>query len=225
MKILAQSSNDVSLFLLLAKKHYGKTTLGKYLLEYLNKPAVIIDVVKQFEANTPYRKVIRGVQEFKYYLSNKHYKKAFYKAKMQIIFRFTSTAKERNKEVEELFQFLNDHLNNITIFCEELETYVPHRLEMGMTLFDTFYACRNFGFDIIAIAKIAGKLAPLIKDQTDYFIVNTNELNAIKYLNERSGGKFKEQAKHLKKREFLITNLDDYNKKFKLKPNIIKLIK
>ena len=82
----------------------GKTTLGLFYLERLDKPSIIIDVTEQFEANRAYKKVIHGVSALKYELSNKNSMKLFRKCRMQLIFRPTSD--DIKKEIEEVIQFV-----------------------------------------------------------------------------------------------------------------------
>lgn len=218
-----QSNNSVNVITILSAMDGGKTTLGKYFMEQLNKPTLIIDIAKQFEENTRYRKIIKGLNELKYYLSNKHYRNAFYKSRLQLIYRFTS--KDKQLEANNLFEWINDHLKHITIFCEEMELYADSYLRKSSPIFETFYLCRNSDFDVIVIAKIAGQLSSLVKAQTTIFYANTRATSAIKYLDERSGNEFSKQVKHLKNKEFLVIENDSITRKFKLNKNIIKLIK
>lgn len=218
-----QSFNYVDIYTILAKMGQGKTTIGKYILEQLNKPSLIVDIADQFNENTNYRKVIKGLNELKHFLGIKYFKSIFYKSKMQIIYKFTSD--DEQNEAKELFLYLNENLKDITIFCEEMELYADQYLRKNNPIFKTFYLARNKGFHIIVIAKNIGQLSPLIKDQTTIFFANTSMESAKKYLDERSDKKFSIKVKTLQDKEFIIIKNEKFYKIFKLNQNIVKKIK
>lgn len=219
----SQTAKDCYVFTILAKKFQGKTTLGKYLMETLNKPTIIVDIARQFDDNTAYRKTVRGLDELKYFLGNKHFLNAFYKSNMQLIYRFVSDNKKN--EAEELFKYLNNNLENITIFCEEMELYANRYLKHTSPIFESFFLARNQQFDIIVIAKIAGQLNTLVKDQTDFWFINTREVNAVRYLDDKSGKAYSRIYPTLNDKEFLMSDLNHFYKKFKLNKKTIQIIK
>lgn len=205
-------------------KNDGKTTLGLYYLEKLNKPSIIIDITEQFEPTRKYHKLIKGVAALRYELMNESNLKLFKKGKFQIIFRPLTS--DIRKEVEEVVQtILDKNVQHINIFFDEIETYANNRMGEKSSLFKLFYISRNRNINIISVVKVMGMLSPIIKTQTDYFAVSQiNELNSEKYFNDRSKGQIKEHLKDMKAHEFLVTDLSKYWRKIKLDPRTIKIL-
>jgi hypothetical protein len=202
----------------------GKTTLGLYLLEMLNKPSLIIDVTEQFIPNRKYKKIIKGVTELKYELLNSNNLKLFKKSKLHLIFR--PITDDIKSEIEEVIQHvLKDNIQDICIFFDELEVYANNRLSEKSSIFRLFYMSRNRKIDLISVVKIFGLLSPLIKSQTDYFLLSQiDDMNSEKYLNQRSKNQVSRRLKGIKRFEFLITNLKDQWCTFKLESKSIKTI-
>lgn len=202
----------------------GKTTLGFFYMERLDKPSIIIDVTEQFQANRKYSKIIKGVQALKYELLNPINFKLFIKGKLQLIFRPISN--DIKSEIEEVIQMvLHNNIQNICIFFDELEVYANNRLNEKSSIFRLFYMSRNRKIDIIAVAKIFGLLSPLIKSQTDYFALSqVDDINSKKYLDLRSFNKFSLKIEDIQKHQFLVTDLKGYWEKIKLDKKIIRII-
>lgn len=219
-----QTQTNNNIFTIAGVKNDGKTTLGKYLLEQIDKPSIIIDIANQFTSNTAYRIVLKGLKQFEFYFSNEAFKRAFYKGKLQVIYRFNTDNEDR--ESHNLFAFINSNLKNICIFCEELELYADSYLRKSHALFKTMYLSRNKGYTLINVIKEIGSLSKLIRSQTDYFFLGRiKDENAIKFFNGRSYKRFEKEIKELKFREFLYTDLIDTWQVFTLNKNTIKLIK
>ncbi len=202
----------------------GKTTLGLYYLEQLNKASIIIDVTEQFDTNRKYRKLIKGVSALRYELLNANNLKLFKKGKYQLIFRPQTS--DIKKEIEAVIQtVLDENIQDINIFFDELEIYANNRLNEKSSIFNLFYMSRNRNINIISVVKIMGMLSPLIKAQTDYFALSQlNDINSVKYFKDRSKGQIEDKLKGIKSHEFLITDLNNYWYRFKLKLSTITTI-
>lgn len=216
-----QTNNKI--FTFAGKKNDGKTTLALYVLEQLNKPSVIFDVVKQFEANTNYRVVCKSIEQLSFYLFNPAQKERFYKAKTQLIFQ--PSLKHLKDEVEQVCELLYD-CKDIAIFFDEYEMITSRHLSSNSSIYNIFYASRNANIDILAVIKDIGNFPKICKSQSDYFVLGKIvEHTARDYFNKKGGGKFEAYHKNLEFREFLFTDLDSVWKKIKLKKEIVKLIK
>ena len=200
----------------------GKTLLAVYYMEKINKPTIIIDVARQFTNSRKFRTVVKGVQELKYELN--HNRKSFMKYKTQIVFR--PETKDITKEIEEVIEFVDmEEIENICIFFDEIETYATSKITNKSSLYKLFYISRNMNIDIISVVKTFGDLSRLIKGQTDYFAISKmNEINSIKFLDQRSNNKFSPRMKELNKHEFLVTDLNNTWTKIKLDKKIIRII-
>lgn len=218
-----QTQNNNSIFTIIGVKNDGKTTIGKYIIEVINKPTIIIDIAEQFDDKKSYQRKVKGLTELKFYLENKSFRSAFIKAKQTIIYRFNT--QDKAKEAEKVFQYINDSIRNITIFCEELELYADNYLNRRSPIFETMYLSRNKGYTIINVVKEISMLSKLIKSATDFFILGRiRDLNAQKYFNERSLKRFEKEIKDLKHRQFLITDLVDFWEVFQLKEKMFNII-
>lgn len=219
---MTQSNNLV--LTLFGVKGDGKTTLGLYYLEMLNKASIIIDVTEQFDTNRKYRKLVQGVSALRYELMNKSRLKLFKKGKFQLIFR--PSTNDTRKEVEEVIQtVLSENIKDINIFFDEIETYANNKMSEKSSLFKLFYISRNRNINIISVVKLIGMLSPIIKAQTDYFALSQiNDNNSERYFIDRSKGKIKEYLKDMKAHEFLVTDLNKYWNTIKLESNTIKVI-
>jgi hypothetical protein len=217
-----QSNNNI--FTIAGVKNDGKSTVGAYLMEQLNKPTIIIDRTLQFSENTAYRVIVRGLSELSLYCKNSVYKNSFYKGKLQLIFR--TTTDKRTAEIEAALELVNRNLSNITIFLEEMELYADSYLNKNSPIFETLYLSRNKKFDIICVIKEINNLNKIVRSATDYFFLGRiRDLNAIKYFNQRSENEYKNYIKKIKSRTFLITDLTDTWRVFTLNQNILKIIK
>lgn len=202
----------------------GKSTLALYYLEMLNKPSIIIDVTEQFQPTRKYAKIVKGVPALRYELMNKANLQLFKKGKFQLIFRPTSN--DSSKDIEAVIQtILDENVQHINILFDELEIYASNRLTKASSIFKLFYISRNRNINIISVVKIMGMLSPLVKAQTDYFALSQiNDTNSEKYFNDRTKGEMKEQLKGIKAHEFLVTDLNNFWQRFKLKASTIKVL-
>ena len=203
-------------------KNDGKTTLGLYYLEMLNRPSIIIDVTEQFQEDRKYRKIVRGVQALRYELINN--KDLFMKGKFQLIFRPKTS--DITKEVEAVIQtVLDEYVEHINIFFDELEIYADNYLTKKSSIYQLYYISRNRKINIIAVVKVIGMVSRLIRAQTDYFAMSQiTDNNSRKYFMNESEGKIKEHLRVLGPHEFLVTDLKKYFKKFKLQSHTIKAL-
>ena len=192
-------------------------------MEKINKPSIIIDVVEQFEANKSYRVLIKGISNLRQYLSNQHSRKAFYKGKLQIVFR--PTQKDFFNEIENVVEMLFLEHKDIFILFDEMETYADRYLTKSSNIYTLFYKSRNRNIDLICVIKQIRNLSDLVRDATDlFFLGNVKSVSAKKYFNERSDNRYKNEIKSLNFREFLVTDLDSYWGRIQLRKTIVNII-
>jgi len=210
-----------NLFILLGTMGDGKTTVGNYIVHKLKKPCVIFDPANEFAKNE-YRYICHSVSEVLYYLRNKDILRAIRKANMQIVFKvpLTDTRDKVNAVCKELLK-----LKGFIIFFDEMELYADRYLNKNHEIFHTIYMLRNKQHDIVAVAKRAAELSPLIKTMFTYmFVGNLEQKIDLNFFLDLGGKELAKEIRKVKFRHFLIIGRRGYKRDFTLNSKIAKIL-
>lgn len=219
---MGRTSTQNNLYLFMGTKGDGKSTNATYLMELLNRPSVVFDVANQYDTSKAYRVVVKGFRGLHYYLTNPKTLKAFKKANMQIIVRFTSSM-DKKEEIQECSRLLANY-KDFTILFEEMDLYFVFQSSSSNPIYELAYLSRNFNHEVICIFKQASMVHSVLKMNADYIFTSyIEDKNSLKYFEQRSK-ELAEQIKKLDEYQFIILGKRGFRRVHKLNKKIAKLI-